>query len=104
QYVCLPPVRELPEGSAVARGLDGALGIDIESEASRAGHESNVPHRSISQNQEADLRKIALLGRGPIPPLVDLGDDVAEILRKRKRQARSLDRRDIGTGAGSLAR
>ena len=40
-------------------------------------HLVDVAHRSVPQNEEADLGEIALLGRGSVPPLVDLGYDVA---------------------------
>ena len=61
-------------------------------------------HRTIPENEKADLREAALAGRLAVPVLVDLRHDVPEIFRKGKLESGGLDRRHVGAGARRFAR
>ena len=61
QHVGFLAVGQRAERLGVARGLDRALGVEIEGEIARAGNEPDVAHRAVPQNEKAELREAALL-------------------------------------------
>ena len=78
--------------------------LEVEAEIAGGGHESDITHASIPQNEETDLGPEGLVPAGTVPAAVDLRHDVPEVLRVGELQPGRLDVDGVGAGAGRLAR